>query len=190
MQAAAPDGLVVAHDELPERLTSGYREAVERPGRFRAIRRWWTPSVLFLTVFTVFWDAFLLFWYAMALGGLGDSLMGICFVVFPLGHVAVGVGLTWWVLATWLNRTVVDARDGQLRCSVGPIPWPFGGKREPIALEAVERFEAEAVRSKKVGGHWRVVAVTHDGARVPVVTHLATAPQADYVAWRLDEQRL
>jgi hypothetical protein len=192
---APPDGLKVEVDEPPLRTTGGYRDAITEPGRFRASRRWWTPMVIFLTFFVLFWDGFLVFWYAMAFSGLGaPGGVRLVMVLFPLFHVAVGVGLTWFVLATWLNRTTIEVEGGRMTCRHGPIPWPFG-KAEPIALDAVDLFETEEAVSR-FGNHrrgrssrsWKVVARTEDGRRVPVVTRLGDERQAKFLARRLDAQ--
>lgn len=183
----APEGLDVEVVEAPKRLSTGYRETAVEPGRFRATRRWWTPAVLFMTLFALFWDGFLVLWYSIAFGftGMGAlSGIGICFVLFPLGHVAVGVAITWWVIATWFNRTVVDVRDGRVTSSVGPIPWPFG-RTHAVVLDAVDRFRVEAKGARRGYG---VVAEMKDGEALRVVAHLRNEGQAGWVAWCLGEQ--
>jgi hypothetical protein len=40
--------------------------AAEHP-RVVLVRRWFTPAVLFMAFFCVFWDGFLIRWYAIAL---------------------------------------------------------------------------------------------------------------------------
>lgn len=47
----------------------------------------------------------------------------LIFFVFPMAHVAVGVGLTYFVLAGFLNSTVVRVVDGMLSVRHGPLPW-------------------------------------------------------------------
>ena len=49
--------------------------------------------------------------------------MKLIFVVFPIAHVAVGVGLTYFVLAGFLNSTVIRVADGMLSVRHGPLPW-------------------------------------------------------------------
>lgn len=87
-------------------------------------RRWFTPAVLFLIFFCVAWDSFLVFWYSMAFTQRGVPWI---MVVFPVAHVAVGVGLTYFVIASLLNRTVITAGRGSLSVRHGPVPWRGGG---------------------------------------------------------------
>lgn len=82
-------------------------------------RRWFTPAVLFLVFFCVAWDSFLIFWYSMAVRGNAPWIA----VVFPLIHVAVGVGLTYSTLATLFNSTVITVRRADLSIRHGPFPW-------------------------------------------------------------------
>lgn len=190
---APPGGLTVEVDEPPVKSTGGYRDAIVEPGRFSATHRWWTPMVIFLTFFALFWDGFLVFWYAVAFSRIGGAGIQLALILFPLIHVAVGVGLTWFVVATWLNRTMIEVRDGRLTCTHGPIPWPFG-KTAPIALETVELFETEEAvprfngKRRNTSPTWKVIARTKDGRRVPAVTRLRNERQAMFVARRLDAQ--
>lgn len=190
---APPEGLTVEIDEPPARSGGGYRDAIREPGRFRASRRWWTPTVIFLTFFVLFWNGFLVLWYSGIAGSGMSGGFGLIFMLFPLIHVAVGLGLTWTVIATWFNRTTIEVSEGRLSCTHRPIPWPLG-KPEPIALDAVELFEAEEAvprfnANRNTGSRtWNVVARTSDGRRVAVVTRLGDERQARFVASRLDAQ--
>lgn len=52
--------------------------------------RWFEPSLFLLMFFCIAWDSFLVFWYTMAFTHNGPWIM----IVFPMAHLAVGVGLT------------------------------------------------------------------------------------------------
>lgn len=82
-------------------------------------RRWFTPSVLVLVIFCVAWDSFLVFWYSMASSTDAPWIM----TVFPIGHVAVGVGLTYSALATLFNSTRISVTRSGLTIRHGPVPW-------------------------------------------------------------------
>jgi hypothetical protein len=82
-------------------------------------RRWFTPAVLFLVFFCIAWDSFLVFWYSKAVGGNAPWIA----IVFPLVHVAVGVGLTYSALASLFNSTVITVRRADLTIRHGPFPW-------------------------------------------------------------------
>lgn len=95
----------------------------ERAGVVAVRWRWWSLMYVPLAFFCVAWDSFLVFWYAMALGGAGGGGFEWIAIVFPIAHVAVGVGLTYFVLCGFLNRTVVTAGHGTVRVKHEPLPW-------------------------------------------------------------------
>lgn len=86
-------------------------------------RRWYTHTVWFLLFFCVAWDSFLVFWYSMALGNGNPGPMNWLMIVFPIAHVAVGIGLTYSVLCTFFNVTDVILSTSHLRVHTGPLPW-------------------------------------------------------------------
>ncbi len=86
--------------------------------------RWFRPVFLFLVFFCIAWDSFLVFWYAMAIGGGPPFPFNLIMILFPIAHVAVGVGLTWYTLCGFVNRTVVAVRNHELTVRHGPLPWP------------------------------------------------------------------
>lgn len=96
--------------------------------------RWFTWAVLFLIPFCIAWNSFLIGWYSM-LGGIGDDgpPLGfrLIFYVFPIGHVAVGVGLFYFCLVSLFNRTTVRVGRGELCVAHGPFYWP-GRLRIPV----------------------------------------------------------
>ncbi len=103
--------------------------SVEDDGHELTIRRrWFQWAMLFLMFFAIAWDSFLVGWYWMLIvpnGGL-DGPPGpfkLVFFVFPIIHVAVGVGLTYFTLAGFLNSTVLRVADGMLSVRHGPLPW-------------------------------------------------------------------
>ncbi|HUS27661.1 MAG TPA: hypothetical protein VMZ53_04110 [Kofleriaceae bacterium] len=97
------------------------------PERFRVARgdgdvrvswRWLEAKHFYSLFFVIAWDAFLIFWYTQAVP-TGELLA----IVFPIAHVAVGVGMTYSTLSGFLNRTTLRAHDGTLRIEHGPLPW-------------------------------------------------------------------
>jgi hypothetical protein len=97
----------------------------------RLTRRWLNWSVVFLTFFCIAWDGFLVFWYSMALQPGAPWIMA----VFPVCHLAIGVGLTYTTLTIYLNRTVLEVDEGRLTVRNGPLPWPGNRALEVSDLE-------------------------------------------------------
>lgn len=123
------DGSDSAPHNTPRKPTSDVplpaQFSLDDDGRNLTIRqRWFHPALFFLLFFAIAWDSFLVFWYSMALGNQGPPggfrwLM----IIFPIAHVAVGVGITYGTLAGFLNTTVIRVADGWLSVQHGPLPW-------------------------------------------------------------------
>lgn len=74
-------------------------------------RVWRSPAGYALIPFALIWNAFLIFWYTALLKTENPPLLGL---IFPIGHVAVGLGLTYGILLNFLNRTQISISRGRL----------------------------------------------------------------------------
>ena len=83
-------------------------------------RRWFTPAVFFLVLFCIFWDGFLIFWYGIA---FTQKEVPWIMVLFPILHLAVGVGLTYFVICCFVNRTWIKVSMGQLTVRHSQLQW-------------------------------------------------------------------
>jgi len=119
-------------------------------------RRWFSVAVLFLIPFCLIWDGFLVVWYAMAFKGGAPVL----FMVVPLIHVSIGLGLSYWTLASLINKTFISIERGELVITHSPLPW-FGYRRIPgIMID-------------------QIYAKCH-------VTHGKNGPRTDYQLWHVN----
>ncbi len=154
----------------------------ERGGSISVTRRWFSAIVYFLIPFCIAWDAFLVFWYSMALSGNAPWIM----VVFPIAHVAVGVGLTYYVLATLFNRTVMIAGQGSLRIGHGPLPWRGGVE---LAESEIEQLFCKLKTSQGKNGSsvsYEVWAVMHEGATRKLLSTGTSDDQALFIEQKLE----
>jgi hypothetical protein len=154
----------------------------EGVGGLRITRRWFTPGILFLLFFCVFWDGFLVFWYTAAFTQNAPLIM----VLFPLIHVAVGVGLTWFALAWLLNRTVIRVDYDRLTVRHGPIPWP--GRRTLRAHEISQLYCEEQQKRDRQGDvsrQFRLKAITLEGAKIELLA-LDTLEQARFMEQEIE----
>jgi len=126
-RGAAPPAKVERRPQkkLQPRVTLPKGVTLDETGSELVITRsWFHWSVLFLTVFCVFWDGFLVMWYGIALHGGARGAAAAPMLLFPLIHVAVGVGLTYFVVCSYVNRTVVTVNGSTLSVRHAPLPWP------------------------------------------------------------------
>ncbi len=146
-------------------------------------RRWFGHQVWFLLAFCLFWDGFLVVWYAGALHGLASGQGdGLFLLLFPLLHVAAGVSLTWYALATLLNKTRIQVRSGWLEVQHGPVPWPRPPK---LAVSSLDQLYAVLKRGNKGSRSYELHARQKDGTGHKLLGNL---PSPDLV--RFLEQRL
>ncbi len=178
-----PKGLTVEIDDLA--LTEGdYRSA---PNAKRALvlkRSWRTPQLYGLLTFCLFWDGFMVLWYTI-IGMMDDP--PLTHVLFPLIHVAVGVGMTYRVIAGFTNTTTIAVRDGSLHISHSPLPWSRA--RTLAAAEIRQIYSGEKVREKKPTptSTFYLGALLADGSKIPLVADLANAEQALFIEERLED---
>lgn len=158
--------------------------------------RWFQWALLFLLFFAIAWDSFLVGWYWLLTAGPfgGDhgmpGPMKLIFFVFPIAHVAVGVGLTYFVLAGLLNSTVIRVADGMVSVRHGPIPW-LGNLDVPI--DGIEQLYCQnKLRTKHdenghatTSMHYEVHAVI-DGQKKKLLSGLHEADHALFVEQRLE----
>lgn len=138
--------------------------------------RWFTPVVWFLVFFVIAWDGFLVFWYSFA---LRDGVPWIM-TVFPIAHLAVGVGLTYFVVATFVNSTRVTATRERVRVVHGPLPW-FGNLDLP-SDDIAQFYCKERVYRGKDGASvgYEVCVVRKSGASTRVLRRTNDMDQALY----------
>jgi len=104
-------------------------------------KHWFNTKLFFLLFFCIAWDAFLIFWYSTALIQPGTPWV---MIIFPIGHVAVGVGLTYYVICGFLNTTHIFADELSVIVNHRPLPWL--GNRE-INAKDVRRLMIQLSRS-------------------------------------------
>ena len=166
---------------------------VEDTGRLWAARwRWFRPEVIGLALFCVAWDAFLAFWYAMAMGPhtAGDGFSWIM-VVFPVGHVAVGVGMTYYTLCGFLNRTTLLVTQYEVIVRHRPLPWV--GNRRLVAAEITQLYCRQAMQAwaDKTGGRaiaYELMACLGEGRQVRLLGGFRNVGEPRYLERAVEER--
>jgi hypothetical protein len=155
---------------------------IEHQGFDLAItRRWLSPKFFFLVFFCLFWDGFLCFWYSLAL-----SQRVWVMALFALGHAAIGVGLTYYTIAGFLNHTLIRVSASQLDVSHGPLPWP--GKKRLDSTSIAQIFCKEHISRGKNGTTttYQVHAATRAGVQERLVKSLDSSDQALYLEQEIE----
>src|ERR1051325_3353065 len=151
------------------------------PGGVNVIirRRWFTHTVWFLVFFCSTWDSCLVFWYYMALTKGPHGVLNLMTIVFPVVHVAVGIGLTYFVICTFINKTDISFSRNQLRVSIDPLPWLGNVTLKPSDISS---FSVRArLGSRNGSAAFDVMYVDINNRQKTLVKGLPTEEQAEYI---------
>jgi hypothetical protein len=153
---------------------------------FRITRRWFSPVFIFLLFFCIVWDGFLVFWYTVAVGADAPGAFRIFACIFPILHVAVGVGLTYFTIAGFLNRTVIQASDGLLTVRHGPVPW--SGNHDIPTDDLDQLYCEERIHRGKnsTSTSYRLHAVLKDGRKLKLLDNVQEPDQALFIEQQLE----
>jgi hypothetical protein len=156
-------------------LPTGFTTAHTRHA-FVITRRWYKPYVFLLLFFALFWNGFMVVWMTMAF-----SREAWAMVAFGLLHAAVGFGLIYYVIATFLNRTDISTDPNHLTVRHFPVPW-FGNKKLDV-LSIKQLYTKQHVRrsNNREIVTFRLFAVTEDNREHELLTGLSDPGQAEFV---------
>ena len=163
---------------MAERIGVGLPEGVDlvqHGSHIEIILKWFSWKVVGLTAFALFWDGFLINWYVNLAPRMKDPMA----FYFPLLHVAVGLGITYYVVAGWFNRTRILVGSGRLTVRHSPLPW--FGNTEIDSSTLTQLYTQERVTHSRRGpsySRFEVRAVTQDGRNTKLVGGLETSEQA------------
>lgn len=174
-----------AIEEREPSRPSGVTIEKDVAGQLLIKRTWFQPMFIFLAFFCIAWDGFLVFWYSMAIfeGGGGDGFELIA-LFFPIAHVAVGIGLTYYTIAGFFNRSEIFLDQDGLHIRHRPLPWR--GNRD-LRHEEIQEIELEySVSQDNQNGMMQMVVSAHhtDGRQIVLLNHIPVR-HAEYIAWHL-----
>jgi hypothetical protein len=142
--------------------------------------RWFSWKYLPLIFFCVAWDGFLCFWYSTAFSSGAPWIM----IVFPIAHLAVGVGLTYYTLAGFLNHSQVVVDRETFIVNHGPLPW-LGNLRVPI--NQVEQIYCKEKPGKKNSSTtYQMSVVLKDGRKKDLLSNLDSPEIGFYIEHQIE----
>jgi hypothetical protein len=164
--------------DAPSPATSTYRGADS--ASFTIVRRWFALRDLVMVAFCVFWDGWIVNWYA-------HGPMPWEAILFPLIHVGAGVFITYVTLAGLLNRTRITVEGGLLTVRHGPLPWRAP---RPIDVTRIRQLYCEQIVSSGKGRSvsYTVCAVIDGDERVQLLKSLQDRAEALYIEQALEER--
>lgn len=163
---------------IPDRF-----EITDRPEGLSISYRWFNLTFIFMAVFAVFWNGFMLVWHATSLAS-GAMFMS----AFGLLHTAVGVGIGYYALAGFLNRTTITAERDVLHVRHSPLPWVGA---TDLWVRDLDQLYAKQVISKNSDGtsmSYELHAILKNGRQRKLVSGLSEAEQALYLEQQLERR--
>jgi hypothetical protein len=164
---------------IPDHITMEHT-----PGGLTFTYNWFSAGYIFLAMFALFWDGFLVFWYSIAFSQGAPWIM----FVFPLIHVSVGVGLTYTALAGFYNRTIVTVGMGKFSIQHTPLPWP--GNRMIPATDLIQLYSEERVTRSNNGTRitYQLSAISTQNKKIKLLSGLNSPDEARYLEHAIEEQ--
>jgi hypothetical protein len=176
------------------------REIIKLPKRFQVdhwgselviTKRWFNHGVWALLAFCIFWDGFLVVWYSAGIGMLlrgskGDGMTWLM-LVFPLLHVAVGIGLTYGVLCTFFNKTIIRVAHGELTVSHGPLPCPGNSRHFTSDIKQLFCTEKKWRGEDSVRRTYNVLALKRDDTQAELVTGFENLDEAVFIEQQVEQ---
>ena len=162
---------------LPERFVTGK----DADGTF--IRwRWFRPHHLFLVLFALGWNGFILFFFSSFRSTGAPSF----FYLLPLVHVGVGVAIAYAALTGLVNSTTVRTGKGVLKIRHRPLPWL--GNRDLRGAEIDQLFSAQKTSRTRngVSTTFAVQAALKSGKSLTLLKGLQELDQALYLEQRIE----
>ncbi|MBN2544408.1 MAG: hypothetical protein JXB50_01340 [Spirochaetes bacterium] len=163
----------------------------ENPSVLKITKKWFNAGHVFILIFSIIWNAFLIFFYSMIISSFKNSdesnFAFIIMFIFPLGHVAVGVSLFYYGITGMVNKTTIEVVQGLLKVYHHPIPW-FGNKDIHSVL-IKQLYCSEVYRSTK-GGHYYVFdvnVVLTDNKQIKLVKSLSDKAQGLFIENKIEE---
>ena len=186
---AAVLGTINEPDSSPELSDEGSPSLRPRPravtfqkhgDRLELSWRWFSLKYLPLAFFCVAWDGFLCFWYSMAFTTGAPWI----FIVFPIAHLAVGLGLTYSTLAGFLNRSQVVIDRDAFSVSHGPLPW-LGNLRVPVT-QVKQLYCKEKPGKQNSGSTYQLSVILKDGRKKDLLSNLDSPEIGFYMEHQIE----
>jgi hypothetical protein len=146
-------------------------------------KRWWSWAVLFLVFFCVFWNGFMVVWFGTALKQ-GRWEMA----AFGTLHALIGIGLAYFVLASFVNKTDVVISPGEVRVKTHPLPWPGNKSFSPADISQLYTKEV-LHRTKNGTSHsYQVHVIDRAGREHKLLAGLQSSEQGLFIEKTVEQQ--
>jgi hypothetical protein len=170
--------------DLPKNIT-----IQESPHGLQITRSWSNIlTAVSLTIFCVFWDGFMIVWFSIAL--LSKNYM---MAAFGSIHGVVGLLMTYYCIALFINQTHILINVKYLTISHKPLPFP-GAKS--LYIRDFKQFytKERAIRSRSSSrshSYYRYIydlmGISHQDKHIKILSGLSDKIQALYIEQQIEK---
>ncbi|MCI4666564.1 MAG: hypothetical protein MRZ79_00280 [Bacteroidia bacterium] len=153
-------------------------------GHLVMLRSWWGLRFIFLTLFVIFWDSLILQWYNHLTGRPLETDFDFLSVIFPIFHVAMGICLTYYTIAGYLNKTIMVVGNGSLSITHDPMWWP--GNRS-YAIEGIKQLYVKLDEHDK-SSSYSIWMVDHENCSKKLIDFIEDLQEAIFIEESLERE--
>ncbi len=145
-------------------------------------RTWKSPVAYFLTVFSLFWNAFMVVWMSISISK-GAWGMVACGSI----HAAVGLGLIYFTIALFLNKTDIRIDAYNLSVKHYPLRW-IGQLKIPVQnIQQVYRKEITTRNKNSASVSYELHCVDHHNRQRTLLNGLNDSSQARFIETEIEK---
>jgi len=145
------------------------------------VRRWFGPVAYFFAFFSAFWNGitFTIIFQAIKAGEWGA-------VAFCSIHGSIGLGMLYFTIACFINRTYIRVAYQSIDIKHKPLPWP--GSKRVNSSDLKQLFSKEKIHRNRngVSYSYEVHAITHAGATIKMVTGMQKSEHAIFIEQQIE----
>lgn len=151
-------------------------------GDLLIVRKWITGGTFFLLFFCILWNGFIFVWQREAISDRNWTMSA-----FGLIHAAVGIGIAYAVLTSFINNTTIKANHARLSITHGPLPWK-GNKTIP--RDTVRQIYCKEITRRSKNGprvSYNIETCSEKNHRDTLVKGLSDPDQALFVEQQIEK---
>ncbi len=172
-------------------LSSQERSSMIKPKNFQIkrsaygleiVRKWFTPAIIALTFFALFWNGFMSVWFYIAF-----TKKAYIMALFGSLHVVVGLSVLYAVLCGYFNKTHINISNGKIVIKHRPLPW--FGQKNVLSRDLKQLYCKELIHSTKNGysKSYSVQAITKEGKVIPLVSDLPSIEESLFIEQEIEK---
>jgi hypothetical protein len=152
----------------------------------RIVKKWFGFKFIYLTLLVIIMGAFLINWYAMFFSFGFQDTFDLIFFLLPLLFIILGIGLTYYVLTGYTNKTQVDVDFNSITIRHGPLPF-WGNKK--VSSKTIKQLYCKKevfFDSRYRYISFAVHAITNDRRNIKLLSGLDNSEQALFIEQEIE----